>query len=137
MKILVVHRQKVEVIEQIKSVLQTNNSIIRFSDSGLDGLLAARIESFDLIICGTDLPVITGFELVRSLRTNSINKYTPVVFLTEVITEKMEHLSHALGVGDMFQLQNLSEKLADVVCEKVKAAPDLKWEDLLGMQRMN
>jgi CheY-like chemotaxis protein len=137
MKILVVHRQKVEVMEQIKSVLQTNNSIIRFSDSGLDGLLAARIESFDLIICGTDLPVITGFELVRSLRTNSINKYTPVVFLTEVITEKIEHLSNALGVRDMFQLQHLSEKLADVVCEKVKATPDLKWEDLLEMQRMN
>jgi hypothetical protein len=37
----------------------------------------------------------------------------------------------------MFQLQNLSEKLADVVCEKVKAAPDLRWEDLISMQRMN
>jgi CheY-like chemotaxis protein len=81
--------------------------------------------------------VITGFELVRSLRTNSINKYTPVIFLTELITEKTEHLSNALGVGDTFQLQHLSEKLADVVCEKVKATPDLRWEDLLTMQRMN
>lgn len=137
MKVLVVHRQKVEVMEQIKSVLQPNNSIIRFSDSGLDGLLAARIESFDLIVCGTDLPVITGFELVRSLRTNSNNKYTPVVFVVEVITKKLEHLSKALGVGDMFRLQDLSDRLAHVVCEKVRVTPDLKWEDLLSIQQMN
>ena len=137
MKILVVHRQKIEVMEQIKSVLQTNNSIIRFSDSGLDGLLAARIESFDLIICGTDLPVITGIELVRSLRTNSINKYTPVIFLTDVVTDKLEHLSNALGLADMFQFKSLSEKLANVVDERVKVAPDIKWDDLLGMHRMN
>ena len=137
MKVLVVHRQKVEVMEKVKSVLQPNNSIIRFSDSGLDGLLAARIESFDLIICGTDLPVITGFELVRSLRTNSINKYTPVVFVTEVTTKKLEYLCNALGVGDMFQLQELGERLADVICEKVKTTPDLKWEDLLSIQQLN
>ena len=137
MKVLVVHRQKVEVMEQIKSVLQPNNSIIRFSDSGLDGLLAARIESFDLIVCGTDLPVITGFELVRSLRTNSINKYTPVVFIAEVITEKLEHLSNALGVGDVFRLQDLNDGLTHVVYEKVRVTPDLKWEDLLSIQQTN
>jgi len=136
MKILVVHRQK-EVIEQIKSVLHPSNSIIRFSDSGLDGLLAARIESFDLIICSTDLPVITGFEVIRSLKTNSVNKYTPVVFLADEITEKTEHLSHALGVADVFRPVEIIDKLPTLVYEKIKVAPDIKWEDLLAENRMN
>ena len=136
MKVLVVHRQK-EVIEQIKSVLQTNESIIRFSDSGLDGLLAARIETFDLIICSTDLPVITGFELVRSLRTNSVNKNTPVIFLADQINEKVEHLGHALGVSAMFAEKEVREKLAGVVSEQVKVPPPAKWEDLLGDHSLN
>ena len=95
MKILVVHRQS-EVTEQIKSVLQDVGSIIRFSFSGLDGLLAARIETFDLIICSTDLPVITGFELVRSLRTHSVNKHTPVILIADQTSEEMHSLGSAL-----------------------------------------
>lgn len=136
MKILVVHRQK-EVIEQVKSVLQTNESIIRFSDSGLDGLLAARIESFDLIICSTDLPVITGFELVRSLRTNSVNKNTPVVFLADFVDEKTTHLGNALGVTGMLALKEMNERLPLIVNEQVKAAPDTNWDDLIANQPLN
>lgn len=136
MKILVVHRQK-EVTDQIRSVLQIDNSIIRFSDSGLDGLLAARIETFDLIICSTDLPVITGFELVRSLRTNSVNKETPVVFLTDEINSRTELLGNALGVSGILTLAGMKEQLGAIVHDQVRVAPDARWEDLLISHRMN
>ena len=72
MKILVAHRQK-QTVEAIRSVLSSVNPVVLHTESGLDGLLTSRIEHFDVIICGTDLPVVTGFEMVRSLRTNSIN----------------------------------------------------------------
>ncbi len=130
MKILVVHRQK-EVIEKVKSVLDTRESIIRFSDSGLDGLLAARIENFDLIICSTDLPVITGFELVRSLKTNSVNKHTPIVFIADQINDKVEHMANALGVASLLRLTEFNERLATIIDEQVKVAPDTNWDDLL------
>ncbi len=136
MKILVVHRQK-EVIEKIKSVLRTNNSIIRFSDSGLSGLLAARIEWFDLIICGTELPVITGFEMIRSLRTSSVNKSTPVIFIASEITEKIKHLGYALGAIELLNLSDMETKLSRVVNENIIETPDNKWEDLLLNLRMN
>lgn len=135
MKILVVHRQR-EVTEQIRSVLQAVGSIIRFSFSGLDGLLAARIETFDLIICGTDLPVITGFELVRSLRTNSVNKHTPVIFITDEINKDVELLGSALKVTDMFRPDEIEERLELIVHDQVKAAPDNRWEDLLTDERI-
>ena len=136
MKILVVHRQK-EVIAKVKSVLQSNQSIIRFSDSGLDGLLAARIEVFDLIICSTDLPVITGFELVRSLKENSINKRTPVVFLADQIDDKVLYLGNSLGVAGMFIPREMDKQLITIVSEQVKVAPDTRWEDLLTSSRLN
>lgn len=136
MKILVVHRQTL-VVDQVKSVLQDNTAVVRFTDSGLDGLLTSRIESFDLIICGTDLPVITGFELVRSIRTNSVNKNVPVIFVTDEIDAKVEHLGNALGVAGMLVMQDVNNRLADIVQEKVRPEPDKNWDELVSKSRMN
>lgn len=112
MKILVIHRQK-EVIGQISTVLASVDPVIQYYDSGLDGLLAARIEIYDLIVCGTDLPVITGFELVRSVRNSSINKATPVIFLADELNHKTTYLSHTLGAAATLRLndQQLEEVL--------------------------
>ncbi len=120
MKILVVHRQKM-VVDQVKLALQDNVIVVRFTDSGLDGLLTSRIESFDLIICGTDLPVITGFELVRSIRTNSINRNVPVIFIADEVDAKMEHLGNALGVAGMLATEDVNRNLASIVLDKIPA----------------
>jgi CheY-like chemotaxis protein len=136
MKILVVHRQK-EVIEQVKSVLCDSNAVIFSTDSGLDGLLTSRIEKFDLIICSTDLPVITGFELVRTIRNNSVNKSTPVIFLSEEVDEKIEHLGNALGVAAMLANKEMNYRLASIVHERVHPEPDKSWNDILSHTRLN
>lgn len=135
MKILVVHRQE-EVTKQIKSAL-SDKAILRYANSGLDGLLAARVESFDLIICSTDLPMVTGFELVRSVRTSSVNKNTPVIFISDTfVDEKTEYLGNALGVAAMIAMKEVDEQLAYVVNEKIKA--DKEWNTLLSnKERLN
>jgi CheY-like chemotaxis protein len=135
MKILVVHRQK-ETVDSIKSVLSGCNPVVRHTESGLDGLLTSRIEHFDLIICGTDLPVVTGFELVRSIRTHSVNRNTPVIFLADEMNAKTEHLGNALGVAGMIITQDLDQKLAPMVSESVKE-PDNGWNDIMAGSRMN
>ncbi|MFO0507128.1 MAG: hypothetical protein ACK5X6_09805, partial [Chryseotalea sp.] len=61
-------------IGQILSVLESVNGSVNHYSCGLDGLMAARVERYDLIVSHTDLPVITGFELIRSLRHSSVNK---------------------------------------------------------------
>ena len=76
------------VVDQVKSILQDNSPVVIYCDSGLDGLLTSRIDSFELIICGIDLPVVTGFEVVRSIRTISINKEVPVILLADSHDEK-------------------------------------------------
>ena len=112
MKILVVHRQK-DTVNVITSVLSKNNSVVLQSESGLDGLLTSRIEHFDLIICGTDLPVVTGFELIRSIRTNSINRRTPVILVTDTVTakERIKNLVVALGVEVVLPLEDVGRLL--------------------------
>lgn len=136
MKILVVHRQK-KTVDLIKSVLSSCNPVVLHTESGLDGLLTSRIEHFDVIISGTDLPVVTGFELIRSVRTNSINRNTPVIFISDEVDEKTQHLGNALGVAAMLALKDVDIRLADIVSEQVKTEPDKKWSELLPSTRSN
>jgi CheY-like chemotaxis protein len=136
MKILVVHRQK-DTVVQIKSVLSGCNPVVLHTESGLDGLLTSRIEHFDLIICGTDLPVVTGFELVRSIRTHSVNRNTPVIFIADEVNEKTLHLGNALGVAATLVERDVDDRLADIVQQRVKPEADKDWNDLLSNTRLN
>jgi CheY-like chemotaxis protein len=114
MKILVVHRQK-STVAVIKSVLSKSHPVVLQTESGLDGLLTSRIEHFDLIICGTDLPVVTGFEVIRSVRTNSVNRFTPVIFVCEELSAKTEHLGRALGAEAIIAESTISEVLPGII----------------------
>lgn len=118
MKILVVHRQK-EVVEQIAKTLEGKDLAIMHLESGLDGLFTSRIEKFDLVVCGTDLPVVTGFELVRSLRTYSVNRNTPVIFLADTIDNKTEKLGLALGAAALLSHSNAEAQLPDMISEQI------------------
>jgi DNA-binding response OmpR family regulator len=114
MKILVVHRQA-SVLNQVKNILHDNQTVIRYFNSGLDGLLTARVEEFDLIVCGTDLPVITGYEMIRSLRNHSANSDTTVVFVADEVSEASMHLGKALGVAGVFSYERMSVELQSFV----------------------
>ena len=114
MKILVVHRQK-NTVDVIKSVLSEINPVVLKTESGLDGLLTSRIEHFDLVICGTDLPVVTGFELIRSIRNNVLNRQTPVVMIFDQTNDKLENLAKSLGVEAVIPLQELGKHLLATV----------------------
>lgn len=135
MNILVVHRQQ-EVIDRVKAALSAQEAVIRYSKSGLDGLLAARIENFDLIICSTDLPVITGFELVRSLKSYSVNKYTPIIFVADEVTDKVEYLGNALQVKGIYSMEDFNERLAAIINENAIVAPDVIWDDPLKQSQL-
>jgi CheY-like chemotaxis protein len=118
MKILVVHRQK-EVVAQIAKTLEGKDFAIMHLESGLDGLFTSRIEKFDLVVCGTDLPVVTGFELVRSLRTYSVNRTTPVIFLADTVDNKTERLGVALGAAALLSHSNVNLELPSMISEQV------------------
>ncbi len=80
MKVLVVHRHE----EQIRSLkAQFRHWHVRTVNTGLDGLLAARIEVFDLVLCSAQLSVVTGIEMARSIQNLSLNQQTPIVVLAD------------------------------------------------------
>jgi DNA-binding response OmpR family regulator len=80
MKVLIIHRQK-WLLQKLKEKFISGGWHVHASDNGLDGLLTARHYPFDLVLCGFDLPVVSGTEIVRTIRMLSQNTKTPVFFL--------------------------------------------------------
>jgi DNA-binding response OmpR family regulator len=79
MKVLVVHRQA-SIADHIKDQLPQCN--VTCVTCGWLGLTETRIKRYDLVISSYDLPVVTGFEMVRSLRLFSLNRQVPVIMLS-------------------------------------------------------
>jgi DNA-binding response OmpR family regulator len=82
MEVLIIHRQD-SFLQKVREKFLSGGWHATTTQSGLDGLMIARHQRFDLILCGFDLPVVSGTELVRSLRMLSMNRATPVFMLTE------------------------------------------------------
>lgn len=80
MKVLVVHRQAI-IADHIKD--QLPQCIVTCVTCGWVGLAEARHNRYDLVISSYDLPVVTGFEMVRSLRMFSRNIQVPVIMLSD------------------------------------------------------
>jgi CheY-like chemotaxis protein len=106
MKVLVVHRQE-NVLQNI--IAQMKTWYIKAYASGLDGLIASKLENFDLILCAQNLPVVTGIELVRSIRNLSMNRNTPVILLAEGNeTNEHERIIHVLR-ANLMTMQEVEE----------------------------
>jgi CheY-like chemotaxis protein len=79
-KVLLVHREEA-TLRMLKDLLSRKGCMVRTSSSGLDGMLHGRSEKFDWVICGLDLPIITGLELIRTLRLCPTTKNSTVIIL--------------------------------------------------------
>jgi DNA-binding response OmpR family regulator len=113
-KILVVHRQ-VDFLEAVKSILERFEFELRQYDCGIDGLQAAKLEHFDLILCGTDLPLITGFEMIRAIRNLSRNCFTPVIFVSDQLNPEHESLASQLNAIGLSGAKNLHANLTYLI----------------------
>ena len=80
MKALIIHRQQ-ELLQKLKEKFISGGWHVHATDNGLDGLLTARHHHFDLVLCGFDLPVVSGTEVVRTIRMLSKNTKTPVFLI--------------------------------------------------------
>lgn len=80
-KVLAVHWQE-EILRKIEEVAPADWHV-RSMTNGVDAMLSARVEQYDLIFCCLNLPMVTGIELIRSVRSLSVNKDTPVIILSE------------------------------------------------------
>ena len=82
MNVLIIHRQP-SFLKRIKEKFSLGGWDVQTAKCGLEALLTARHRHFDLMLCGFDLPMVSGTEVIRSTRLLSVNTNVSVYFLME------------------------------------------------------
>lgn len=103
MNVLIIHRQE-SFLQSVQEKFLMGGWRVSTANAGHDGLMMARQQLFDLVLCGVDLPVVSGIELIRLLRVDSVNKNTPMFLVTRdqpgPQEGKLAHQLEAHLVGD-------------------------------------
>ncbi len=66
----------------IKMTLTRAGYEVSEAEDGSKGLLKASTETFDMVLSDINMPVMTGLELLRGLRSLPQYKFTPIVLVT-------------------------------------------------------
>jgi two-component system chemotaxis response regulator CheY len=75
--------------QMVKMTLTPAGYEVVEAEDGSKGLQKAKAETFDMVLSDINMPGMTGFELLRSLRKLEEYKFTPIVLLTtESLVEK-------------------------------------------------
>ncbi|MEY3298625.1 MAG: hypothetical protein RLZZ597_1885 [Cyanobacteriota bacterium] len=80
-KILVIEDNK-SIQDNIKEILELEGFQVITADNGLLGVLMARAEHPNLIICDVVMPELDGYGVLEQLRQDSTTATIPFIFLT-------------------------------------------------------
>lgn len=101
MKILVVDdRPENRVL--LQKQLEPFGHDVATAEDGAQALARARATHYDLIVSDLLMPVMDGYQLCYSIKTDATLQRTPVVLYTATyVTRKDEHLAKSLGADDL------------------------------------
>ncbi|MGV9638063.1 response regulator transcription factor [Nocardia rhamnosiphila] len=97
MRVLLVEDEK-HLAATVRRGLEAAGFVVDIADNGIDGLEAALTDPFDVIVLDIMLPGLSGYEVLRRLRTHDIE--TPVLMLTAKSGEFEEADAFDLGADN-------------------------------------
>ena len=87
------------ICETLKSILSNKYEVLTFM-SGKDAMEYLEERSVDIILLDYDMPGMTGYEVLMSIRSNKYNVKTPVIFITAQTNERMKMEMIERGAND-------------------------------------
>ncbi len=87
------------VREILKSTLLEGNYNVDTAEDGMKGLDMMFENIYDLVICDIDMPNLSGYSVVRLIKTNMELKDTPVLMLTGREEKKDKFWGHKVGAN--------------------------------------
>lgn len=98
-KILIVEDDR-DIVEMVEYNLQEEGYVTISALNGEDGINLARREQPDLIILDIMLPVIDGFEVCRTLKSDDKTSHIPIIILSAKSQETDKVVGLELGADD-------------------------------------
>ena len=101
----------------LKKHLEKMGATVYIAENGLQAVQLCSERLYDIIFMDSVMPIMGGLEATRLIRSNTINRLTPLIFLTaDVLKESVSSYMECGATGFMpkpFRIQNLVEILVD------------------------
>lgn len=132
MKLLVIE-DDLKTLELIKAGLSDSGYVVDGIRNGVDGLEAARSQTYALVVLDVVLPEMDGWDLLAALR--KLDRNVPVIMLSTVDTAEQRVRGLSGGADDFltrpFAISELVARVNTVLKRSASVAPDtLEVEDL-------
>ena len=83
------------VSHSIQLMLRSENCTVHTTDLGEEGVELAKLNAYDIIFLDLNLPDLSGYEVLQSLRTANVN--TPILILSGLVPQPTRSKGSALG----------------------------------------
>src|SRR3954464_6854494 len=97
MHILVVE-DDLAVSQSIQLMLGSTASTVHMTDLGEEGLELAKLNAYDIIFLDLNLPDLSGYEVLQSLRTAKVNP--PILLLSGLVATANKVKGLGFGADD-------------------------------------
>ena len=125
---LLIIDDNVSMLEMLRVHLKAAGHVVRAASDAAEGIRAILAEPPELILSDISMPYLDGLELLRVLRSDSMTKRIPVIFLTGNHDDDTLLKACQLGVDDFLtkpiQVENLLSSI-DKVLKKSRPNTDL------------
>ncbi|MBN1644047.1 MAG: response regulator [Dehalococcoidales bacterium] len=102
----------------LRKIIQTNLSASGYSvntaENGEEGLKSAERDKPDLILLDIKMPGMSGWDVLKALRSDPDMKQTRVIIMTAFLRETEEENARKMGVGYIAKPFSISELLSEV-----------------------
>ncbi len=91
---------EIELQQNLKEILEYNGFSLVTAEHGLEGWKKLETQNVDLILCDIMMPVMDGFEFLKSVRTQERFHHLPFIFLSAKARKEDREKGIAEGADD-------------------------------------
>ncbi len=113
-KILIIE-DDIEVLDALKSLLESVGYNVSTAKDGFQGLMKARNAKPDLVLLDVMIPKINGFKVCRLLKFDDTYKNIPVVILTARTEDEDKILGEKTGCDLYLKKHVATDQLIDSI----------------------
>lgn len=119
-RILIVDDEE-DIVNLVRLILEDAGFEIHACVNGLEALERLQNENFDLVLLDIMMPMLTGWEVLRELRSQSKTKDIPVALLTARASPRDDNRQHPTDYCDYitkpFEPEDLIFRIKQILAE--------------------